>query len=249
VKFVSLTIPYLYLLHVLIISLRVGSALLFAPIWGYPGLPQYLRVILVFSIAVGVSVIAPFNAEAYFHPGLLLPMELLIGLLIAMGIRLAFAGLHFAGQLVSYHLGFSAVQAIDPQTQNRSTLMSSYLTMLGYVIILASNQHHTMFRALADSYTRFPIGGSIAIERWFPALMEASTQIFVIGWRIALPVFVATFLAELTIGFIARMQVQINTMVVAAPVRLLVGIIVFGASLTFVPRVIGPMIETIVLRK
>jgi hypothetical protein len=72
VKFVSLTIPYLYLLHVLIISLRWErhySSLRF----GAPGLPQYLRVILVFSIAVGVSVIAPFNAEVYAHPGLVLP--------------------------------------------------------------------------------------------------------------------------------------------------------------------------------
>ena len=248
-KAFSLAIPYLYLIHVLIVSMRVGSGLLFAPIWGHPGLPQYLRVLLVFSIAAGLSAIVPFNAEAYANPGLLLPMELLLGILIAMGIRIAFAGLHLGGQLIGYYLGFSAVQAIDPQTQNRSTLMSSYLTMLGYLFLLASNQHHTIFRALADSYTAFPIGGSVALDSWFPAVMEASAQLFVIGWKIALPVFVATFLLELAVAFVARMQLQINTMVVAAPLKLLVGIVVLGASLAFVPRVIAPMIETVALRK
>jgi flagellar biosynthesis protein FliR len=248
-KAFSLAIPYLYLIHVLIVSMRVGSGLLFAPIWGHPGLPQYLRVLLVFSIAAGLSAIVPFNADAYANPGLLLPTELLLGVLIAMGIRIAFAGLHLGGQLIGYYLGFSAVQAIDPQTQNRSTLMSSYLTMLGYLFLLVSNQHHTIFRALADSYTAFPIGGSVALDSWFPAVMEASAQLFVIGWKIALPVFVATFLLELAVAFVARMQLQINTMVVAAPLKLLVGIVVLGASLAFVPRVIAPMIETVALRK
>src|SRR5207247_553722 len=69
-QLISLSIPYLYLLHVLIISIRVGATLLFAPIWGYPGLPQYLRILLVFSIAAGISAVIPFNAQALSNPGL-----------------------------------------------------------------------------------------------------------------------------------------------------------------------------------
>jgi flagellar biosynthetic protein FliR len=246
---VSLAIPYLYILHVFLISIRVGAALLFAPIWGHPGLPQSLRVMLVFSIAAGVSVSVPFNPEAYLNPGLILPAEFLIGLLLTMGIRIAFAGLHFGGQLISYHLGFSAVQAIDPQTLNRSTLMSGYLTLLGYALILASNQHYAMFQALAASYEAFPIGRAVTVSQWFPALIEASTQIFVIGWKISLPVFVVTFILEIAVGFVARMQPQINTMVVAAPLKLLVGVVVLGASLSFIPRVVGPVMETMILTK
>jgi flagellar biosynthetic protein FliR len=176
-------------------------------------------------------------------------MEFLIGMLLTMGIRIAFAGLHFGGQLISYHLGFSAVQSIDPQTMNRSTLMSGYLTLLAYTLILASNQHYAMFQALAASYEAFPIGASVTMSQWFPALIEASTQIFVIGWKISLPVFVATFILEVTVGFIARMQPQINTMVVTAPLKLLVGIVVLGASLSFMPRVVGPVMETMILTK
>ena len=248
-RLISLSIPYLYLLHVLIISVRVGATLLFAPIWGYPGLPQYFRVLLVFAVAAAISVVIPFNAAALSNPELVFPVELLIGLLLTMGIRIAFAGLHMGGQLVSYHLGFSAVQAIDPQTQNRSTLMSNYFTMFGYALVLATNQHHLIFRALADSYTAFPVGASVASSQWFGALIEASKQIFIIGWKIALPVFVASFVIEMTIGFISRMQPQINTMVVTAPLKIFVGLVILGASMTFVPRAIGSMMSTMVLRK
>jgi flagellar biosynthetic protein FliR len=166
-----------------------------------------------------------------------------------MGIRIAFAGLQMGGQLISYHLGLSMAQAIDPQTQNRSTVISSYFTILGYVIVLATNQHHAIFRALADSYKAFPIGASITVNQWFGALTEASKQIFVIGWKIALPVFIATFILEVSVGFISRMQPQINTMVITAPLKILVGLVILGASLTFVPRALGPMMDAMVLRK
>ena len=204
---------------------------------------------LVFSIAAGISVVVPFNAQALSNPGLVFPAELLIGLLLTMGIRIAFAGLHMGGQLVSYHLGLSMAQAVDPQTQNRSTLISGYFTMVGYVLILASNQHHVMFRALANSYNVFPIGASISTSQWLGALIEASKQIFIIGWKIALPVFLATFIVEVTVGFISRMQPQINTMVVTAPLKILVGLVVLGASLAFMPRAIGSMMDVMVLRK
>jgi flagellar biosynthetic protein FliR len=249
VNAVSFSLPYLYLLHVLVVSLRVGSTLLFAPIWGYPGLPQSLRVIFVFSISAGMSGVIPFNPQAYTNPGLILPTEFLIGTLLAMGIRIAFAGLHLGGQLMSYHLGFSAVQTIDPQTQNKSTLMSGYLTMIGYVLLLASNQHHILFRALADSYKAFPIGSAIATNQWFGSLIEASKQVFVIGWKIALPVFLATFLLEVTVGFLARMQPQMQSMIVTAPLKILLGLVVLGASLAFMPRVLEAAMNTMVLRK
>src|SRR5438034_10893179 len=205
-RLISLSIPYFYLLHVSVISVRVGATLLFAPIWGYPGLPHYLRALLVFAIAAAMSVVIPLNAAALSSPGIVFPVELLIGLLLTMGIRIAFAGLHMGGQLVSYHLGFSAVQAIDPQTQNRSTLMSNYFTMFGYALVLATNQHHLIFRALADSYTAFPIGTPVVSSQWFGALIEASKQIFSIGWKIALPEFVTRFCIEMSIAMIPHMQ-------------------------------------------
>lgn len=248
-EIVSLSIPYLYIVHVTIVGIRVGATLLFAPIWGHPGLPQYLRVMLVFSIAAGVSAITPFNPEAYANPGLIIPSEFLIGMLLTVGVRIAFAGLHLGGQLISTHLGFSAAQTIDPGTMNRSTLMAGYFTMLGYVLLLASNQHHVMFKALANSYVVFPVGVSVAPQQWFEALIEASKQVFIIGWKIALPVFIATFIVDLAVGFVARMQPQINTMVVTAPLKILVGLMVLGASLAFMPRAMGTVIDTMVLKK
>jgi flagellar biosynthetic protein FliR len=127
--------------------------------------------------------------------------------------------------------------------------MSGYFTLLGYVMILASNQHHVIFKALADSYKAFPVGASLTLNQWLPSVLETSKQMFIIGWKIALPVFFSTFILELAVAFMARMQPQVNSMVVTAPLKLLVGMVVLGASLSFIPRVIGPVLNTMVLRK
>jgi flagellar biosynthetic protein FliR len=245
----SLTIPYFYIGHLTTISIRVGAALLFAPIWGYPGIPQSMRVLLIFAIAAGIAAITPASAQAYASPGAVIPTEFLIGLLLSMGVRIAFAGLHMGGHLIGYHLGFSAVQSIDPQTQNRSTLMSGFLTMFGYVILLATDQHHLILRTLADSYTVFPMGTVPTTGQWFETLIQTSAQIFVIGWKIAMPVFLVCLLIETGVGFIARMQPQLNTMVITAPLKLLVGLFVLGASLAFLPRALAGVMDVAILRR
>jgi flagellar biosynthetic protein FliR len=246
---ISLSIPYFYLIHILVVSVRVGGALLFTPIWGSTALPQYMRVLIIFSISVVIASVVPFSEQAYANPGMILPAEFLIGLLLSMGIRIAFAGLQVGAQLVSHSLGFSMAQTIDPTTANRSTLMSTFLSMLGYVLLLASDQHHTILRSLAASYKVFPAGTVVQTGQWFDTLMQAAAQIFAIGWRIALPVFVTTLLLEMTVAFIARMHPQVSVMVVTAPLKLYVGFLVLGASLAFFPRAIGDALNLMVLRK
>jgi flagellar biosynthetic protein FliR len=245
----TLSLSYFYLAHVMLVAIRVGAALLFAPIWGYPGIPQVMRVLLVFSLALGIAAIVPVNPAVYQNPGLVIPSEFLIGMLLTMSIRIAFAGLHMGGQLLSYYLGFSQVQTIDPNTQNRSTLLSAFLTLLGYVLILAADQHHSMLRAISASYDAFPMATAIQTSQWFGALMEATKQIFVIGWRIALPVFAATLLVEVVVGLLSRSQPQLSAMIVTAPLKLLIGLTVLGASLTFLPRVFDAAMNAPILHK
>ena len=204
----AVQIPYLYIIHVLIVAIRIGAMLAFSPIWGNPGIPTQVRMLLIFVTAAGVAPVIPFNQAAMEHPELVLPGEFFVGLLLGMGIRIAFAVLHFAGQLVGFSMGFSAVQAIDPQTQNRSSLMSGYFTLIGFVLFLAADQHHEFFRAMQFSYESFPIGGVPGVEDWFDLLMTTAGNIFVVGWKIAFPLFVVVLLSDMAVGFLARMQPQ-----------------------------------------
>jgi len=239
----TLGIPLFYLSHLMVVTTRVGATLMFAPVWGHPGIPNYFRILLIFVVSAGLASALPYNEAAYTNPGALIPAEFAIGLLLSMGIRIVFAGLDLGGQMVSYHLGYSAVQTIDPQTMNRSTLMASFYTLLGTVLLLATNQHYAIFQAMASSYAVFPLGVLPATSTWFDTLISAAGQIFVLGWKIAFPVFLVSLLIEAAVGFVARMQPQINTLIVTAPLKILLGLLVLGASLLVLPNVLGDAFE------
>jgi flagellar biosynthesis protein FliR len=64
-----------------------------------------------------------------------------------------------------------------------------------------------------------------------------------------LPVFVATLLVEATVGLVSRSQPQLSSMIVTAPLKLLIGMTVLGASLTFLPRVFDAAINLQILHK
>ncbi len=244
----ALQVPYFQIIHVVVVAIRVGAMLLFSPIWGNPALPQHVRILLVFATAAGVSTVVPFNEAALAHPELVIPGEFFVGLLLGMGIRIAFAVLHFAGQMVGFSVGFSAVQAIDPQTQNRSTLMAGYFTMVGYAIFLATDQHHEFIRAMRMSYESFPIGGMPAAATWFELLMSTAGNIFAVGWKIGFPLFLVVLLTDMSVGFLSRMQPQFNTMILALPLKIIVGLLTLGASLVAFPMVMRQVSDFVILR-
>jgi len=121
--------------------------------------------------------------------------------------------------------------------------------LFGYVLILASNQHHAMLRAISASYEAFPMATIVQTNQWFGALMDATRQIFIIGWRIAIPVFAATLLIEVVVGLVSRSQPQLSSMIVTAPLKLLIGLTILGASLTFLPRAFDGAMNLPILHK
>jgi flagellar biosynthesis protein FliR len=57
-----------------------------------------------------------------------------------------------------------------------------------------------MLRAITSSYSAFPMGSVIQTSSGSGALVAATSQIFVIGWRIAVPVFVGHTSVEVNGG-------------------------------------------------
>ena len=98
------------------------------------------------------------------------------------------------------------------------------------------------------SYESFPIGGVPGVEDWFDLLMTTAGNIFVVGWKIAFPLFVVVLLSDMAVGFLARMQPQFNAIILALPIKVLVGLVTLGASLVVFPAIMREMAEFVVLR-
>jgi flagellar biosynthetic protein FliR len=204
----------------------------FAPVPVRVGLMMLLALVLMPMVAL----------PATLTPATITMMalrETLIGLALAMSIRLVLGAAEVAGQLAGFQLGFSYATLVDPQSGARNNTMSALYSMLTLFIFLGIDGHHEMLRALAASYDAMPIG---------PWHVDASSiaglaarmlgLVFVVGVQLAAPVILVLLLVELVLGLMARTMPALNLMVSAAPVRLLIGLIAVLATLQAVPTVI-----------
>lgn len=213
---------------------RVGGLLVTAPVLGGKQVPAQTKI----GLAVVISLIfAPLQLRASpVLPAELVPYsvlagrELLIGLAVGFAVGLIFHGITMGSQLVGVQIGFGLGGVLNPASGAESNLLENFYSVLATVIFLSANGHHAMLAALAHTFDLAPIGGERmpAID---PVQVLAMIQsIFVVALRIAMPAIAALLLADVGLGLVGRVAPQMQVMVVGAPVKIVVGVLLLAAS-------------------
>ena len=148
----------------------------------------------------------------------------------------------FAGHFIGYQIGLSLGSLIDPQSGVRNNVLAIIYGNLAAVLCLGLNVHHTLLRALADSYALLPMGIGGIDASGDATVIRMFTFIFVVGIRIAMPVIVVLLLVELALGLMGRVAPSLNVIVAGAPVRIIAGLLVLAATLTVLPTILARFI-------
>ena len=225
---------------VALLLVRPGMLVLATPFLGNVYAPPAVRIGLTVLIAL---MLAPFVVlPQVLTPAALAVVvlrEIAIGLALAMAIRILVAATEFAGHFTAYQIGLSVGSLIDPQTGVRNNLVALIYANVAIVICLATNAHHALLRALADSFQALPMGVG-GVDSGLPGQVSRMiSMIFVLGLRIAAPVVVVLLLVELALGLLARVAPALNVMTAGAPLRLAIGLLIVAATVTALPPLIN----------
>jgi flagellar biosynthetic protein FliR len=226
-----------------IVLCRTAGIMVFAPLFGSGAIPYQIRILFAL---VSTFVLAPSlplrNLPADFGlPSLLgfVAGELLIGLVLGLASYFVFAGLQLAGQVMSFQLGFSIINVIDPQTQVETSVISFLENFIGVAFFLLINGHHWFFSAVTESFAYLPVTGLRLTGPVVQEFVRLAAGILVSGVQIAAPVIAVTVIADVVLGIIARVAPQIHIMIVAMPLKTLIGFTCMSLSFYFLPQVLG----------
>lgn len=223
-----------------VVLLRISGIMILAPFFGGRSLPVQVRVALSLVIAFVLAPSLPLkNLPAALGLGsiaVVCVQEALVGIILGFAALCVFAGLQFAGQLISFQLGFSLVNLIDPQSSVESPVFSFLHNYVGLLFFLLINGHHWLLLAINESFGFLPVGGLHIQAPLVEHLVRLSAHILVIGLRIAGPVIAVTVIADVIMGVIGRTAPQINVLIVGMPLKLLVGFGCLSFSFYFLPR-------------
>src|ERR1700755_301865 len=75
--------------------------------------------------------------------------------------RIIMSALQVAGYLIATQTGLSYAQTIDPTQNTQGAVVGNFMSLLGTVLIFATDLHHMAIGAIAGSYRMIPPGGHL----------------------------------------------------------------------------------------
>jgi flagellar biosynthetic protein FliR len=208
---------------------RTSGLMISAPIFQSRVIQGRVKVLFAMALAL---VVAPYirsdldlNSFSTMMAIVTLIQELLVGLIMGFMVNMAFYAVQIAGYFADTSMGFGIVNVIDPNTGTQMPVMGQFNYILATMIFLAMNGHHTMIRALIQSYEVIKPGMFFIKKEAVGIFVNAFANMFYLGFKIGLPIMGAVFLTDVALGIISKLVPQVNVFVIGFSVKIILGFI------------------------
>ncbi len=219
----------------ILVLTRISIVLFMLPIFGTAMLPNLVKAGLALTISFALfTVVRPdpnLFPESLLSSLNLIVSELIFGLAIGLTIRLFFAAIQLGGQLVGFQMGFAISNVLDPESGAQTPIVAHMGYWVAIVIFLLLNGHHILLKTLADSFSIVEVGSFGFRGGLFQKVLEASGDMFVLAIKFGAPAIAALLFTSAAFGIVAKVVPQMNILIVAFPLKIVVGLFFFGFSL------------------
>jgi flagellar biosynthetic protein FliR len=219
----------------LVLVSRIGGIVAAFPMLGGRTVPAQIKIALVVILGIALTPLIrlPPLSQDSIEMTAGLASELLIGLVIGLAVRLLFAALEVAGDMLGIQMGFGAAQLVDPMTSQQSSLISEYFRIIATLVFLSLNAHMIVVAAIVSSYDTIPPFGARLTPALGEEVLQLSQHMFLVALQLAAPVLVALILMNLLLATLGRAVAQINVFVLSFPITIAGGLLVLGLALPF----------------
>lgn len=163
--------------------------------------------------------------------------EFIIGAILGLLVTLFFEGVRIMGQLVGFQTGFAITNILDPQSGVQVSIFSNMAYLMAIVFFLLLNGHHILLNAIRESFEIINVGSLSLNDQILQKLIPISGDMFVLAIKIGAPAIAAILFTMVAFGLITKLIPQMNIMIVAFPVQIVIGLIFFGISLNVLLRI------------
>jgi flagellar biosynthesis protein FliR len=215
---------------------RILALLATMPPYNNAALPQRIRLIIGLAITFVVAPSLPpmpAIAAGSWLGLLVLAQQVVVGVTIGFTMRLAFAAIDLAGDLIGLQMGLSFARFYDPQSSAQTAVLGDFLGIVTILVFLALNGHLLAISALVESFRLLPIATASITVKGAGALLSWAAIIFSAGVLLSLPMMAALLIANIAMGVLTRVAPQLNLFAVGFPVTIVSGFVVLLISLPY----------------
>jgi flagellar biosynthetic protein FliR len=223
------------------VSARLTGLMMVSPFWSMFGVPRSVRgavVVVLAAVLVGGAPLPAFPERA-----LDVPLPLLTELVIGAGIGLVAAviqhSLTLASEVIAMQTGLSLGQIFTGSVENGGPAMTQLFGFLGLGVFVGLGGHLMVLEGLAGSLQTIPPGTLPGFHGGASVALGTVGALFGDALQVAAPVSVAVTITNFAMAILSRAVPQLNAMAMSFAVSIAVGLVMFGAALPMVAKVVG----------
>jgi flagellar biosynthetic protein FliR len=163
----------------------------------------------------------------------ILIQQLLIGMAMGFIMRVVFAAVEAAGEIVGLQMGLGFASFFDPQSAGQTLVISQFFNLLAALLFLAVNAHLLLLGILVESFKSLPISPQPLSAAGFYSVATYGSVVFSIGLQLALPLIAILLMTNLALGILTRSAPQLNIFAIGFPITLGVGLIALDITLPY----------------
>ena len=225
---------------------RVACFISIAPVFGHNSLNTRMKISIAFFVSLilyqVVDVSLPVYSDVLGYSTLVLE-ETLVGLLLGFVAGLSMKALAIAGEFIDREIGFSMATTFDPN-QGMVTITGELYDKIVCLVIMISNLHYYILSAAAQSFELVPVGRIVLNpDLLYTSLIQFIVQVFMIGFRIAMPVFLGATMLNVILGVLAKSSPQMNMFAIGMQLKVFVGLFLLAVCIMFVPNIANYIME------
>lgn len=225
---------------------RVGALFMTAPAFGDFSLSPRIRLAGALAVTMALAPVAAayypaLSADLSGGPlsamAILLFGEIAAGVFLGLSARILMAALNVAGQIIAFQIGLSLAQIFDPAQELQGAIVGGFLSILATTMIFATDLHHVLLAALADSYVLMTPGAPIIIGDIADMMLNTLSSAFSLGLRLAAPFVLFGLVFYVGAGVLNRLMPQAQVFFMLMPANLAIGLMLLMLTTSLIMTV------------
>lgn len=229
-----------------LVLVRASAWLVTAPPFAGRTVPARVRIGLATAVALAVWP----RAGAAGVPVETVPLigavvaQVLVGLALGFVAQVLMSAVQAAGGFIDVFGGFTVSAAYDPLSMSQSAVLGRAYGLLATVLLFAVNGHLVLMHGFLRSFDAVPLGG-VELGTLSTVLTRDVGVLFVAALEIAAPLLAALFLADVALGLLTRAAPQLNAIMLAFPLKILLTLALLGFSLPLLPGSVHGLLDRV----
>jgi len=219
------------ILGFLLVLARVAGVFTFVPFPGFNGSPVTARVVLSLAIAICLFPLwpaVPDLDQSFASLAGYVIMDAAVGLVLSLTVAFAIEAMKVAAQVAGLQAGFGYASTIDPSSEADSSLLLVVSELFAGLLFFGAGLDRQVLAILAGTIKTLPPGRIVQFQGVPHAIVRLSGEMFVYGLRLAFPIIAFLVLVDLTLGFLGRVNAQLQLLTLAFPVKIMAALGLFA---------------------